>query len=270
MSEDDDSVFLWLIFIRQKAPAQKRPNAEDLQVICRNFVNAQPFRTDFAREVQVDPANDRNAFHHGRLLFPIGELGAGDRVLLPSLPRGVFPKLHQLAGLIVRQCLEQHAIHDAEDGRACADSQRQCEHGNCRETVILPQHPQTKTNVLQRCFAKTRAARLATFLANALHVAEALPRLPRRCLRRHAGGDVLRRALLEVKAQFLVNLPFHLAPLPQPADSRPDCSQCFHVLRITSHDCWLRSSTPRRKDAKTPARKTPCGFAGLLGGIVAF
>jgi hypothetical protein len=45
------------------------------------------------------------------------------------------------------------------------------------------------------------------------------PRLARRCFRRHAGGEVLRRALLEVEAQFFVNLAFYTTPLPKRADS---------------------------------------------------
>jgi hypothetical protein len=35
-------------------------------------------------------------------------------------------------------------------------------------------------------------------------------------------GKVLRRALLQMKAQFLVNLPLHHGPLPQRAKPLPD------------------------------------------------
>jgi len=52
-------------------------------------------------------------------------------------------------------------------------------------------------------------------------------------------GDVLRRALLQVEAQFFVNLPLHRRPLPQRAEPLPEC---FHVVKFSSFQVFRFSS----------------------------
>jgi len=109
---------------------------------------------------------------------------------------------------------------------------------------FLAEHSHAEPNVLDYCFAKTCAARFAAFLPDSLHIAEAFSRLPRRGLRRHAGGNVLRRALLDVKAQFLVNRALDRGPLEK-------CLERIHghIIRVAVRS-WINS---RRSAGGKPA-----------------
>ena len=122
---------------------------------------------------------------------------------------------HEPAGIPKRQRTDKDGVDDGEDSEVGADAQREREDGRRGEAGTSPQHPQTEANVPQSCLTETRAKDGAAVLAHALPVAKPLARLARRFLRCHAGGDIIRRALLEVEAQLLVNLPLHLSSLPQ-------------------------------------------------------
>ena len=122
-------------------------------------------------------------------------------------------------------------------------SQRYFHHGG--EGWIFPQHPGSKSEVLPKRLTETRASRFAAFLANALHIAKALPRLARRFLRRHPIGDVLCRALLDVKAQFLVNLLLHAS---RRCHSERIFNQIFFALvsRLNGFQAVCRTSVMAR------------------------
>ncbi len=63
-----------------------------------------------------------------------------------------------------------------------------------------------KSSTLDHGLAEACATSVRTLFVNALEIAKTFPRLARRFFRAHAGGDVLRRALLDVEAQLVVNL----------------------------------------------------------------
>src|SRR5215813_9237561 len=92
-----------------------------------------------------------NGRRRGVALSPIEKRPRSDPVSTSSTAR-VFPKLNELAGLVIRQRLQQDAIDHAENRRVGATAQRQCEHGYQGETRILHQHPRAKAQVLYQRF----------------------------------------------------------------------------------------------------------------------
>jgi hypothetical protein len=135
-----------------------------------------------------------------------------------------------LSGVGIRERTQQYRIDNTENGCVCSDTQGEGQDGNGGEDGILAEHSHAEPNVLDYCFAKTCAARFAALLTDSLPIAEALARVARRCFWRHAGGDVFRRALLKVEAQFLVNLPLHRRPLPQRAEPALHLRKWIHDL----------------------------------------
>ena len=90
-----------------------------------------------------------------RALPPGDEVGRGDHVPLGAAPVG-FPHRHDPIGLMVRQRLQHHRAHHAEDrrGRADADGQRrQCRCGKARRP---PQHSSAMAEITHGVFEQRR------------------------------------------------------------------------------------------------------------------
>ena len=82
-----------------------------------------------------------------RLILAICEIGR--RAMIRSGPaRGVMADAHQPLGLIERQGLQQHAVHDAEDRRRGADAERQRQNGRRGKRRLLPEGPGRVADVL--------------------------------------------------------------------------------------------------------------------------
>jgi len=86
----------------------------------------------------------------GTPLLPVGHVGGRSLVQQGHVDpgRGV-PHGDQPVGLVVRERLEQHAVDDAEDGRARPDAQRERDHGDQREQRGTHEGPDGAANVLR-------------------------------------------------------------------------------------------------------------------------
>src|SRR5882762_887352 len=128
----------------------------------------------------------------------------------------------------IRQALQQGRVHDAENRRVRANPERKCEHERHREPRILPKHPKTELNILQHCLAEVGASNLTTLLANFLVVAKSASRRASGLFRRNAVSDILRRPLLDMKPQLLINLLLLRPICPKRAESPPKKLDWIH------------------------------------------
>jgi hypothetical protein len=115
---------------------------------------------------------------------------------------------------MVRQRVQQHRLHHAEDGRVGADAQRQRQHRQPGEQGSAAERAQRERNVLteirQPLAPRQRPALLRQQVravgAHVLQVAQPGAGRRARGLPVHALPLVFRHALLEVERQFVLNL----------------------------------------------------------------
>src|SRR6266850_2394095 len=83
-------------------------------------------------------------------LEEIRKLRRGNPVLIVRQPDAhkLRPKLHQMAGMVIRKRTQQHRVHHAEDGSVGADPKREREYGDRRESRRFAQEPERKPQVL--------------------------------------------------------------------------------------------------------------------------
>ena len=133
-----------------------------------------PLGAIFKSQVVRIVAPRRHALERVVVLAPAIELGIGEAGV-PQIParRGGI-QLHEPRRLLERKRAEVKGVIDAEDNDVAGDTQRQRHSGDRREAGIFAQHSQSEAKVFQQCFTKARAAHVAAYLANALHVTESL------------------------------------------------------------------------------------------------
>ena len=156
---------------------------------------------------------------------------------------------HQPVRLGERQRAEQHAVDHREDRAVGADAEGQREHDGKGEAGGAPEAPRREAEVLAQAQPPLAPAKPgvppagdgAAAPAGRVDVAQAAAGFLARPLRRHAGGDVLLGAHLEMEGQLVVDLVARRAPpephVPPPSLGRPahaDSSAACSTLRTAS------------------------------------
>ena len=119
---------------RRHEPAQRRPHAEELEIVAAHqrsvhALGVAPARHGERRPRVVDP----DVLEPALPLSPVLEVGIRDERPVAARPR--LPQHHQPVRLAVGQGREHHAVDDAEDRGVGADAERQGDHrdgGECR------------------------------------------------------------------------------------------------------------------------------------------
>ena len=121
---------------------------------------------------------------------------------------------HQSVGLRVRQRLEQHAVHDAEDRgvRADAECQRQHRHGGERRRP--PEHAQRIRDILAEIREELHASNVtrvvgvdvAAIVLRVLEISEPPARLVQRRFGRGSLGHELLCPHVQMKAQLFLDV----------------------------------------------------------------
>src|SRR5208282_1513493 len=96
----------------------------------------------------------------------------------------------------------------AEDHSRGADAKRQREYCGQRETRILQEISYGVADVANENVETDFPSRLAHFFLHALHAAKFDQGTPARLLRRHSAGYVAGNLLVEMEAEFLVQVFF--------------------------------------------------------------
>src|SRR5262245_48179267 len=92
-----------------------------------------------------------------RPLLKVNKIGGAVHLL----PLASYRDPDQPLWIRVRERLEKHRIHNAEDRRVRPDAQAEREYGNEGEARISPQHPQAVTQILKECLDKSDSTHLA-------------------------------------------------------------------------------------------------------------
>ena len=136
IAQDGDMVLPRRVFACGKSPPHQRRNAQRAEEIGLRLAHRRRFRLAFAAGVQAlrisDQAHRSEAL---ALCLPVEIICAIER----EIPRRVLclPQRHELCGIFKWQRLEQHGIDHGENRRVRANSQRQRQHRNRRESRRL-------------------------------------------------------------------------------------------------------------------------------------
>lgn len=149
--------------------------------------------------------------------------------------------MDQLLGLADRQRTKHHRVDQRKDRGVRPYPKGQRENGSGGEAGRAAHLAQRVAEVLGHVGEQTPTEGIAIFLARLVEPAQRHQRLPARFLRRHPAGPVRFGLLLDVEAQFLIQLATRLL-------AAPPCPRALH--EFANHVLMLRP-TP-----SGPARPT--------------
>ena len=150
-----------------------------------------------------------------------------------------FPHRHDPIGLMVRQRLQHHRAHDAEDRRGRADAEGQRHQRRGGEAGRPPQHASAMADIAHRVFEQRGPDLVPRALPDAFQSAELEQRLAPRLVGTHAGAAMLLGLLIDVKANLFVETALERVAPADRADPLP-------AFRDPSHDAVsARSWSPR-------------------------
>ena len=233
VAQHDDRAVATEILLGRVGAAERRPDAERTKDVGGDGEPVNPDR------LAADDHDDATGFHHAQMLERSRALAPGDVVgRRDHVPDGAaavgFPHRHDPIGLTVRQRLQHHRAHHAEDrrGRADAEGQRhQCRGGKARRPS---QHASAMTEITHRVFEQRRPDLVPGALPDAFQSAELEQRLAPGLVWHHASAAMLRGLLIDVKTNLFVETALERVapadradPLPALCDPSHDASQLF-------------------------------------------
>ena len=131
---------------------------------------------------------------------------------------------HDGLGFRIGERLDQHSVHDAENCRRRADSERERQNRSDAEGWIQAQHSCRVTDLLQHAFHKRSGVHFINLFADSREIAKLAPCRPPRLIHFHAMGDVLLGGYLDVGFEFFLLLGIGLRPTPK----SPHAHDLFH------------------------------------------
>ncbi len=146
---------------------------------------------------------------------------AGAITLRTVPPRLVSHTVDDPIGLMVRQRLQHHRPHHAEDRRRRADAQsqrHQCRGGEARRPT---QHARAVAQITHRTVEHRRPDLVPRALPDPLHPAKLAQRLAPGLVWTHAGAPILRGLLIDVKTHLFVETALERAAPSERADPLP-------------------------------------------------
>jgi hypothetical protein len=203
VAQDDDAVASAHVFGLGVGTADRRVHADRVERVERERHAGHLERTAVDQHRHPRRTGHGEMLERLRSLAPRCEVRRRDDVAGDAAARR-FPDGDDAVGIAIRQRLEDHGPHDAEDGRRRADAQGQREHRRGGESRRLAQHPQTVADVPDGVVDERRADFIACGFARALAAAEPQEGLPAGLVRCEAGADVLLGLSIEVKRNLFV------------------------------------------------------------------
>src|SRR5262245_40245196 len=137
-----------LAFVRREGSPQNWGHAEYIEKAGGGDLRWNLFRLAVAGQVDGCVPESRHILEDAVLLLPVEEVPHVDHILTAWIRAPSFPHHHQPVGVGVRQGLQQHGMHYAEDRRIRADAERQRDHGHDRERRLLEQRTRALAQVL--------------------------------------------------------------------------------------------------------------------------
>ncbi len=146
------------VFLRQEIASQKWADAEEREEARRNVFAREVLGFAGPGEVEVIAAEGAHIGEGTAFAAPIEEIRVRHRALR-ELRRGLEDH-QQPVRIGIRQRLQKHAVHHAENGRVRPDAQRQRQHRDGGEAGVLAQRAESVAKVLPKAGQDTsRSAR---------------------------------------------------------------------------------------------------------------
>src|SRR5213083_291571 len=123
----------------------------------------------------------------------------------------VLNNVYKPIGLMVRERFQKNGLDDNEDGRVRPDAERECEHGDRRETGILAEHSHAEAEILHQCLQHRKPPAVPVTLLGLLDAAELDQRLSTRLFLSHAAPKIVFDVHLQVALKLFRQLA--VAPL---------------------------------------------------------
>ena len=190
-----------LQFAGKEPATPRRPRAHDVEEPLRDHRHPHRLRLTGAE----DGLRERRRLGHRReatrLRLPVQKVGLRHVGAAPALVANL-EQLHDAVGLGVWQGPQQHAVDDAEHCRGGADAQADREDRGHRERRHPGQGPAGDAQIATEVAQPGAAQLVPRRLAHLRGAAELQAGRAECVLRRHPGGDVLRRLLLDVEGDL--------------------------------------------------------------------
>jgi len=182
---------------------------------------------------------------------------------------------HKLFRVRIGQRLQEHAVHDTENGGVCPDAKGQSQHGDGGKSGILEEHAGRKPEILQQRFKKRKPAAVAVVFFGLLHAAELDQRLTPRLFCAHPRAEIIFNVHLQMAFHLRGEFAVAAFPMEQSAKSRKPSSQPPHnhtfpcitkaaglktghykIIRSAGRPWGRRGSLGARGGSMLPARRT--------------
>ena len=136
------------VFISVEKPPHHRIFAKHLEKICGHLAHGHSLSFAHSRQAVVIAAIGSHRLGGAVLFLPILKAEIGNRALIEAEHFAIHRD--EPGRLRIRQRIQHHAVHYAENCSVRANSKRQREHRDDREAWIFRQHPDRVSNVLQQ------------------------------------------------------------------------------------------------------------------------
>ena len=134
--------------LRKERPAVGGAGAERLEEPFRDERRVEHLGLALVSEVEGVRLDRRHLLETRRLFAPVQEVRRRRLRGAVAVVRIGLPQRHEAVRLRERRRLEQHRVHDREDGRGSPDRQRQRQNRRRRETGLPAKEPETEPGVL--------------------------------------------------------------------------------------------------------------------------
>ena len=147
VADDRDLAAAWVVLVGPEGAAERGAHTEEVEQRGADLGGVEPHGLPLAGEDDAGPGDRGRVRQRLALFLDVGEVRPRHR--RPAAFGEVIDP-HEPLRVLVRQGLEQHAVHDAEDGAVGADAQRQRQHGDGGERGALDQAAEGVANVLAK------------------------------------------------------------------------------------------------------------------------
>jgi hypothetical protein len=198
-----------LLLLRRKPAAQARRHTQHFKEAFGNRRPGNAFRIAVPGQRLLIELGECHAFENVVGGLPIAEVLLADALQLAA------PRMHGInGGQPFRRRIRKRAQHQRLRQRvyrhAGAHAERQCGHGQRRETGRLAQHPPRVYDVLPQIGEPAETALVPALLCNQGRAAHCPPRRQTRFAGIHSRGDVFFGQLLQVIPKLVLEFAIHL------------------------------------------------------------
>ncbi len=172
--EHQDGIGAVLIVAFAERPPGHGRHAEEVEVVPGDDASSQPFRLALAEQHEPHVVILDDRLERLRLLTVVLELERREPLRSNPGQRALLPQDEQVVALGVRQRPQQDAVHDAENRRIGANTERHRQDDGGGKAAIPGQSPRRRPQILHQRIHIPNSPPLSTFYKSDCSIASAL------------------------------------------------------------------------------------------------